>query len=395
MSDATVPAVRPRLPPSVMALAFVVFLDAMSYALILPLLPFILDDYGAGAMAGGALVASHAACAAFSGPLLGWLSDRFGRKPVIVLSLLGAIGAAVAFAFSRDIVTLFVARALAGAVAGNIGVVQAAVADETPTDRRAAAMTLLTIAWALGFVVGPSLAAAVTMMGGRPAMSAGLVGAVASALSAVFVSLAYRQKTGADAEPASDTATGEPGVIVELVALFGSVALVQTGLVSMTGFWAHHAFGWGAAEVSFLFLWVAATIVVVQALGLPWLLRLAGARDSLTISVLLPPLAIVALLSAPQSRFVLAASAPLLLAGITLAQTLCTTLLSQVAPPARRGALLGLANGVAAIARVGGPTACGFLFARVSPTAPYWLVAGLMTCWTCWLLYRRGVGRTT
>jgi DHA1 family tetracycline resistance protein-like MFS transporter len=380
----------PERPTSTLPLASVVFLDALSYALILPLLPFILKDHGAGAIAGGLLVACHAAMAAISGPLMGSLSDRLGRKMVIVGSLLGTILAYVGFGLTGSLVGLFASRIFAGAMAGNIGVVQAAVADGSSDADRGKAMAMLTAAWALGFVVGPAIGV-VLPPNAQVAFWPGMIAAAACGVALLGVAASYRPANKAGGVTPQGTAVGTglpPGQSwskVELIALFGVVGMSQTGLVAMTGFWASSAFQWGAREVSLLFLWVSLIVVVVQIFGMGRLIKSLGENKSLLVGVGLTLAACVLLLVQPRSRAVLLVSAPLLLCGITITQTLCSALLSKVAAETSRGAVLGLANGVTALGRVAGPALCGLLFTYVDPTGPYWLVAAMMGGWILWL----------
>lgn len=376
------------------ALTSVVLLDSIGYALILPLLPFILEAHDAGALTGGLLTAAYAFMAAISAPLLGVLSDRFGRRPVILLPLLGRVLAHILFAFSGSLASLFLSRLLAGAMAGSTGVVQAAVADASPGAKRGKAMAMLSAAWALGFVLGPAVGAILPHDIDYIAFWPGILAALASGAAFISVAGLYRtEKIPGAAQSGEADAIGAAGTCPwsrhELLGLFGATAMIQTGLVAMTGFWVSHTFGWNAAQVSILFLWAALFTVGVQIALLPGLIDRFDEGILLLGGVLVTFLAAAVFLMFPQSALVLIVTSPVLLGGITTIQTLCTTLLSRLSADRSRGALLGYANSAAAIGRVIGPALCGLLFAKIHPTAPYWLVAVLTGAGFTWLAARR------
>lgn len=361
----------------------VIFLDSVSYALVLPLLPFILAEHGAGASAGGLLVAAHAIMAACSAPVLGIVSDRMGRKPVVLLTLVGAVLAYLLFAFSPNLVMLFLARAIAGAMAGNIGVVQAAVAEGYAPSDRTRAMGRISVAWALGFVVGPGIGAALPITARSIALLPGLL-AAGAALLALAVVAAHRPAAGvADAGAAGQPAAAEPPLLQRgsLIALLGTLAVAQTGLVAMTGFWASRMFGWSAREVSLLFLASSAAIVVFQMAVLPGLARRFKEAQLLLGFLVLGVACCAAVPAAPHSAPILIITGSLLFCAITGAQTVCNASLSRTTSSSAQGAVLGSANGVAAICRVAAPVACGALFELWRPEAPYYLVTLLFLVW--------------
>ncbi len=397
METANEPDARAATPSGrghILPLAGVLFLDSVSYALILPILPFIVKAYSAGAVAGGLLIAVHALMATFSGPILGRLSDRFGRKTVIVASVAGAAASYFLFAFSQNLWSLFVARALAGAMAGNVGVVQAAAADDTSEADRPRVMGLLMGSLALGFVVGPGLSALIGQAVHDPARWAGLAAAAGAIASFLMVALVYPQTPPPRAGARS---TGEASrapinaSVGELLGLIALAALAQTGLTAMTGFWVSHTFGWGAAQVSLIFLWVSVFMVVAQIFVVGRLANALGERPGLIVGLSLGASALMALVLVPTSVPVLLIASPVLFCGIAIVQTLSTSLLSKQVSAEHRGALLGLATGVASAARVVGPVVCGALFARVAPIAPYWLVGILMALGLAFVALRAAV----
>ena len=121
------------------------------------MLPLYAEKYHPSPLAFGLLMSSYSAMQFLFGPLLGRLSDRYGRRPVIVFSLLGTVVGYLLFAFARSLPMLFVARLLPGATGGNIGTAQAVIADSTAPADRARGMAMVGIAFGLGFIFGPAI----------------------------------------------------------------------------------------------------------------------------------------------------------------------------------------------------------------------------------------------
>ena len=379
---------------SLWALAGVIFLDALSYSLILPLLPFILKSFHAGAITGGFLIAIHSLFSAVSGPILGAASDRLGRRTIILVSIVGTCASYLVFSFSQNLVTLFLARAIAGAMAGNVGVVQAAAADGAPEGGRAKTMSVLSAAMAMGFVLGPVLSAVIGQVAPESSLWAGVMASLASVVSLATAWRFYREEPQApsmapSARGARLFSKAMSGGTRELIGVAAASAMAQTGMVAMTGFWAHHAFGWGVREVGFLFFWTASCMVAAQIVAVPKLVKALGESAALKAAVALCVLAVAGLIFGAHSRVALLMCSPGLFCGITIIQTMAASLLSQQVGAAERGALLGLSNGVSSVARVIGPALCGLVFVRLDPTAPFWLIGVVMGACLIWFPLRR------
>jgi MFS family permease len=142
---------------SLLPIFLIVIVDVLGLTLILPLLPFYAEHYGASPAMVGMLSATFALCQLIAGPVLGQLSDRFGRKPLLIVSQLGTFAGFLLMANATHLWMIFVARAIDGATAGNITIAQAYIADVTEPKNRARAFGLIGIAFGLGFLVGPGI----------------------------------------------------------------------------------------------------------------------------------------------------------------------------------------------------------------------------------------------
>ena len=133
----------------------VVLLDLIGFGIVIPILPFLSPQLGASKMDIALIIVSYAACSGLCGPYWGRLSDRIGRKPVIMICLLGSAIAYVLLANASELWMVYCARAFAGLVAGNMGVASAMMSDMTSSENRAKGMGLIGAAFGMGLVLGP------------------------------------------------------------------------------------------------------------------------------------------------------------------------------------------------------------------------------------------------
>src|ERR1700726_3802074 len=150
-------------------LCLIVFVDLVGFGLITPLLPFYAECFGASPQQVTILMAVFSLMSMISAPLWGRISDRIGRRPVLMASMLAAAFAYLWMGFASELWMLFAARAFAGICAGNIAAAQAYIADVTPPDKRAKGMGLIGAAFGLGFIIGPALGG--VLAGNDPAIA--------------------------------------------------------------------------------------------------------------------------------------------------------------------------------------------------------------------------------
>jgi multidrug resistance protein len=180
----------------------IVFTDIMGFGLMIPLLPFYAEHFGASAFTVGLLLSVFAFCQLLAGPPLGQLSDRIGRKPVLVISQIGTLAGYILLALSNTLWLIFVARIIDGLTAGNISVAQAYVSDNTQPQQRTKAFGIVGAAFGLGMLVGPSLGGLLA----RHSLTTPIWGAcVLSALSIVATSVLLPKGIKAEHKGPSET----------------------------------------------------------------------------------------------------------------------------------------------------------------------------------------------
>ena len=374
---------RPRPMPVLLLIAFV---DLVGFGIVIPLLPFYAEHFGASPAGVTLLMAVYSLAQLATAPALGALSDAFGRKRVIVLSLAGAAIGYVVLGFAGSLAVLFAARALSGAMAGNIAAVQAAIADITAPEDRARGMGLFGAAFGLGFIVGPFLGGVLAGVGAAegapnfalPPLAAAGLSTLALALAAVLLPDAPRAPQPAPRgrlgalEPwlAPVASVVERSALRALVGVFFLVVFAFAGLESTFALWAERALAWGPGEVGFLFAGVGAVAVVIQGGAIGPLTRRLGEERVLLLGIGALACGFLAL---PASRTVATAGLAMavLAGGFALANPTLHSLVSRRAPAGRTGASLGVAQGAGSLARILGPAAAGLLFTAGGRAAPY------------------------
>jgi DHA1 family tetracycline resistance protein-like MFS transporter len=389
---------------AVPTLFLIVVVDLVGFGLVIPLLPFYAVRFGASPQAVTALLAVYSLMALLSAPLWGRLSDRIGRRPVLMSSLAAGALAYIWMGAADALWMLFAARGLAGLCAGNIAAAQAYVADVTTLENRAKGMGLIGAAFGLGFIIGPALGG--LLAGDDPAsadlatpalLAAGLSG---MALLGVTFLLAEsrpasaRQDIPARSRRAAIFSALRRPVLSRLLLIFFLVILAFSGMESTFAMWAMRQFGWGPSQVAYVFAFVGVLSAILQGGLIGRLSRRFGEERLLLAGLALIGLGLLAL---PAARwlsllaFVLAALA----VGMGLVQPSLNSLISRRAGREQQGEVLGVSQSVGSLARVLGPLAAGFLFAEFGRDTPYlWGAALVAAAWLLTMVLWRGAGST-
>src|SRR4051794_1472280 len=176
---------------SLLVLFLTVFIDLIGFGMVIPFLAFYAHEYGASGTTVGAVVGIYSIMQFFFAPIWGRMSDRIGRRPVLLISLTASCLGYLLFGFARHLWVLFASRIIAGIGGANIGTAQAYIADTTTTEERAKGMGLIGAAFGLGFILGPPLSGILSHVGALHGMAGNLLpGLVASALSLTALVLA-------------------------------------------------------------------------------------------------------------------------------------------------------------------------------------------------------------
>jgi MFS family permease len=366
-------------------LLLTVFVDLVGFGIILPILPFYALAYDATPVDITLLVSVHSACQVISAPIWGRLSDRYGRKIILLLTLAGGGLAFLWFGYAGSLLGLFLARGLSGAMAGNIAVAQAYLADISTPEQRAGAMGRLGAAFGLGFVVGPILGGLLIGQNpGREDFALPCLVAAGFTLAAIVLGLfmlheparhrpkEHRRRASFGQLRAAVTANGIPG----LVGLNFLVTFAFTALMALFPLWCQARLGWGAAEVSYGYAYIGLLVAGMQgmlvgpmtkAMGPPRVLLL-GATALSSGLLLIPWVSGIA---------TFAGDVLLLCIGTSFCHPVLTSMISQRADGEHQGTVMGTASSIAALGRISSPPLAGLLFSHLGPNWPM-LMGGII-----------------
>ncbi|HEY6208572.1 MAG TPA: MFS transporter [Gemmatimonadales bacterium] len=377
-SRATAPADRSRL-----AVIFVtVLIDLIGFGIVLPILPMYAQRLGAQGIGYGALVFVFSAMQFLSTALLGRLSDRLGRRPILLTTMvINALGYTL-FAFAPSYAALFVARVISGFASGNISAAQAYVADITPPAERARGMGLIGAAFGIGFVLGPLIGGlAGHYLGPR---APGLIAAALSVINFFSASAILRESLAAEhraTRPLFDFGHMADALArhelrpLMLVWFFAPFAFA--GYTVALPLHVSKAFGWGAKELGWLFVVIGAVAAVVQGFLFGRLERRTGARALLILGLFGMGLSIAAVPYAGTSLLVYAWTVPLAFANSIFAPA-ASGLVSVYAGVSEQGTILGAAQAFAALGRSFGPLAAGWAYDDLGGQGAFLLAGAVM-----------------
>lgn len=342
----------------------IVFVDVLGFTIVIPLLPFYAQTLGATPAAVGALIATYSVFALFSGPLLGRAADRFGRKPVLLVSQAGSLLGFVMLAIAPSLTWLFVGRALDGLSAGNLLAARAYISDVTAPKDRSAAFGLIAAAFGFGYLVGPAGSSLLSVFGHHvPLWTAAALSAASIVLTLVMLP---STRPPPSALPATRTREllAAPSVMPRLLQWFAFLAafgLFTSGfaLFSERRFTWHDA-PFGAFEVGVALAYLGALGLVVQLLVLRRMVDRLGESRVVQIAFAAAALG-YGLLALAHTLPVLVVALSLAGIAVSLLRPTLLGLISHAVPPTRQGLVFGVTQSLQSVAMIVAPLAAGGL----------------------------------
>ena len=370
-----------------------VFIDLLGFGIIIPLLPFYAESYGASAFTIGLLGTVFSLMQFVVAPICGRWSDRIGRRPIILGGLLASCLAYVALALADTLALIFAARIIGGVAGGNIPTAQAYIADITTAQNRAKGMGLVGAAFGLGFIVGPALGGILARYGHDVPMWCAAALCFGNFLAAVWLLPESRHgdrtRVSLSRWDLLHRARQHPGLL-PLLAVFFLLSTAFSGFEATFALFTGRRFGFTAESIGWVFAFIGLVLAIVNGLLVGRVVPLVGERRVIPFAIGLTGLS---LLMVPASHTV-----PLLFAvcgamavGMGFNNPSLTSAVSRLSDPTEQGGMLGLAQSLAALGRIVGPAWGGFLFDWAGITTPFVSAALIMT--VALLLAIIGVGR--
>ena len=371
------PSARPRLA----IIWLTVFIDLVGFGIIMPILPYYAQRFGAHSIGYGALIGAFSLMQFLATALLGRLSDRIGRRPILLATMMLNAAGYVLFAFAPSYGLLLVARLVSGFAGGNISAAQAYVADITTAEDRSKGMGLIGMAFGLGFIVGPGIGAAAAHFGhaapGLVAAGLSLVNLV-SAYVILPESLREEHRAVREVWPFGHMAEALAHPELRPLMLVWAIApFAFAGYTVALPLWAVAALGWHERELGMFFIVVGIVAAAVQGGLFRVLTRWFRDRNLLITGMVGMALAIGVVPFLSTSRALFAWTVVLAFSNSIMSPA-AAGLVSRFAGANEQGTILGVAQSLSALGRFSGPAVIGVVYDSVTPKVAFLGAAGVM-----------------
>ncbi len=364
----------------------VIFIDLLGFGLIIPIVPFYLEEFVTQPNQIGKIIATmimvYSLMQFVFSPIWGRLSDRYGRRPILLMSLMGSALTHVMFALGGNLTVLFIARILTGIFAATVPTAMAYISDVTSPEDRARGMGLVGAAFGLGFILGPALGGILSHLASYrlPLMVAG-----ALSFSAFVFAFFKLSETVDTANPVTRDyrrfnlknlyrALHHPSLGV-LFLIFFIVSTSFANFETIFALYLERSFGYKASHAGYFFAMIGTISAVTQGVFIGKLSRRFGEKKLITAATLLLGLAFLILPIAhfmPFFLFILA----IIAFSFGMHNPSVTALISKNAGKDEQGGILGINQSFSSLGRVIGPLWAGFIFDRFGPNIPF-VTAGI------------------
>jgi multidrug resistance protein len=369
------------------------FIDMLGFAMVLPLLPFYALELDATPETIGWMIASFSIAQLIASPIWGRVSDRYGRRPALMIGLFASAVAFLVFGLADTLWLLFLSRIVQGAGGGTTGVAQAYVSDTVGPAHRAKALGWLSAATSAGIMVGPFLGSAASTLG-REAP-----GLIAAALCFLNVLAAWRwlpESRPRDGsvpvrKPVWHAALNvlrQPGGTAERLIWIYGIAMVSFALyTSVLALWLDARFGITAQTIGWFYGYNGMLALVMRSLLLGKVIDRFGEAGTMRLGMMVLAFGLLLFPFAP-SVWAMVVIIPFVPIGTALIFPATTSLLSAASPPSEVGTMMGVAQTFAGFSRIAAPVLGTIAFQRLGVDAPFFLAA-LIVAIMGWVAWRR------
>ncbi len=369
---------------NLLTIFLIVLIDLLGFGIILPLLPYIAEKYQANPFQIGLLTAVYSLFQLIASPILGRLSDRYGRKKILIISQLGSAAGYLLLGAANTLPLLFVSRIVDGITGGNISIAQAYIADVTDQKNRAKGMGLIGAAFGLGFIFGPALGGLLAKFGySVPAFFSAGVALITVMTTQLFLQESVDTKKATQSPQTKFSwsefkrvlAVQPIGLLIIVFFIFNTAVSIQQGNFAL---WTQQTYHYGPTENGWLFAYIGLLIVIIQLQILPRIIKKFSERHLLKAALLLTGfgLLLIPVLQLPVQLIFL--SLLILALGNAFTNPVIQALASENVPKEEYGGTLGFMQSAGSLGRIIGPALGGEIFFRYGKDTPFFLAAVLM-----------------
>jgi predicted MFS family arabinose efflux permease len=370
------------------ALFAVVFVNLVGFGIVVPLMPFFAESLHAEAWKVALMFTAYSLGQFFAEPYCGRLSDRIGRKPILIVTTALSVLFYCCLAFAPNIWIAILIRFFSGLSSGNLSTIQGYVSDVSRPEQRATRMSMIFAAFSIGFVIGPFIGGILShdSIDGNQFRMPMIGAAILSAAATFGVMLFVRESRKRDAAAPPTTARADLGraahdalkspTITRLILATLCYQAALAGLESTFALWVEKRYHWGPKEIGVVFLFIGIAAAAMQMIFMRPLVRKWGEARVLAAGLFVFGSSF-ALQSVNHIGWLII---PIVMFG-TLGQAVIFSnicaIISMMTAPDRQGAMQGLNMSTGAIARITGPVVAGVLFTTIGPDAPLWMGAAM------------------
>ena len=368
-----------------LVIAMTLFIDAIGFGVVFPLLTYYAITFNVGTTVLSLMVASFFLMNFIFSPILGRISDRVGRRPVLLISILTSMASYILFAVADSFFMLLLSRIVAG-LATEGAVAQAYIADITTKEKRAEGIGMAGAAHGAGFIIGPGIAG---LLSGYGYWAPGLAAALLTFINLLFAFFFLPEtlyKVSSDVQSSTNSVHeflskikktfSNPSIGGVLVILF-FVFLAFSALPVVGPLLGQAVFGFDSVENSYVFMYIGVIGILMQ---LAFIGKLTDRFGEETLIAFCPLLIMITFIIQPLTSNFLAYMAALgfMSAGFGIARTVVPTYISKITSATEQGSILGVAGSVSSIAQIPGPIIGGFLFEFAGQAAPFFASAAIL-----------------
>lgn len=379
-------------------LFLIVFIDLVGFGVVIPLLPFYGEHFQADPFTVSLLMATYSLGQFVAAPLWGRMSDRIGRRPVLIISLAGAVVSYIFLGFATTLWMLFLARLVGGLMAGNISAAFAYIADITTPENRARGMGIVGAAFGLGFIAGPAIGG---ILAGPDPLNADYTSPALAAAALSFVALVMAMLRLKESLPPEQRlklqnqprvgrfqllreTAARPGIGMLLLISF-LATFVFAGMETTFAMWSRRQFGWGPEQNGYLFAFIGIIAAILQGGVVGRLAKRFGEANLIVQGAVALAIGMAAIPFCTTVEALMAAMV-VVAYGFSVITPSLNSLISLRTDSANQGTVMGTARATTTMARVVGPAWAGILFASLGRDWPYigGTVVMVVVAWLAW-----------
>lgn len=359
---------------SIFTIYFTVFLDIMGFGIIIPLLPFLAKDFGANEIVITSLISSNALAQFIFNPIWGRISDKYGRKPVIAITVLGSCFAYLMFGFSNSILMLFFSRLLSGIAGATIGVAQSYVSEITTKDERSKVLSHLSASFSLGFIFGPIICSFLIPFGYKiPSIFASLLSVINFIMVILYLPESnnfYKETNNKkfDFEKFKQTIYEKEMMILLIIQFISTFSM--SNLFSTSPLLFHDKFNFDAQKNSYVFVYFGICTSIIQGFIVG---KLSKRYDEIKLILISCFLISIGMISFSYASNILTTLffVTIIFLGNSIINPCLTSLFSKKANKEQLGVILGSSQSLGSFARVLGPLWGGYVYYMINYHYPY------------------------